>query len=189
MRKGWQKTRQLLVCAAALLIVFPFGTAQTPTPTHKKAPAKPEPTEPELVEYIRGGLLSLSPADGINDNIEVRYDETNKVLTVVGPGGACDVFLTALDPNVAVWELYHPSDNDKNREKLLRLTVISTIDKAARTCYDKAGHVNPNLATNRARFLFSQPKADDYPQFQERMAKSFKKLIALTSGTPQKDIF
>lgn len=187
MPKGWPETRQLLVCAAALLVVFPLSFAQTAS--HKKAPLKPEPTEPELVEYIRGGLLSLSPADGVNDNLEVRYDETNKVLTVVGPTGACDVFLTALDPNVAVWELFDPSDNDKTREKLLRLTVISTIDKAARTCYDKAGHVNPSLATNRARFLFSQPKADDYPQFQDRMAKAFKKLIALTSGTPQKDLF
>ena len=52
------------ICAAVLLAVLPSARAQTPS--HERAPAapKPEPTEPDLVEYIRGALLSLSPNDG-----------------------------------------------------------------------------------------------------------------------------
>jgi hypothetical protein len=42
---------------------------------------------------------------------------------------------------------------------------------------------------NRARFLFSQSKADDLPDFQDKMAKAFKKLIVLTGGEPEKDLF
>jgi hypothetical protein len=176
------------ICAAALLAVLPLCSAQTAT--HKKASEpKPEPTEPELVEYIRGALLSLSPSDGINDNLEVRYDETAKVLTIIGPSGRCDAFLTALNPNHAVWDVFDPSDSDRQREKLIRLTMVSVIGKNARTCYDKADHVNLDLIGNRARFLFSQPKADDIPDFQEKMAKAFKKLIVLAGGAPEKELF
>jgi hypothetical protein len=176
------------LCAAALLAVLPLCVAQTTS--HKKAPEpKPEPTEPELVEYIRGALLSLSPSDGINDNLEVRYDETAKVLTVIGPAGRCDAFLTALDPNHAVWDVFDPSDSERQREKLVRLTMVSVIGKNARTCYDQANHVNLDLIGNRARFLFSQPKADEIPDFQDKMAKAFKKLIVLAGGQPEKDLF
>jgi hypothetical protein len=177
------------ICAAVLVVVLPFCAAQTPS--HKKAPAapKPEPTESDLVEYIRGALLSLSPNDAINDNLEVRYDDAKKVLTVIGPSGRCDEFLSALNPNNAVWDVFDPSDSERQREKLLRLTMVSVIGKTARTCYDKSDHVNLDVMSNRARFLFSQSKADDVADFQEKIAKAFKKLIVLTGGAPEKDIF
>jgi len=188
MRIGRPGRIRFCICAAALLAFLPLCLAQTST--HKKAAEpKPEPTEPDLVEYIRGALLSLSPSDGINDNLEVRYDDTAKVLTIIGPSGRCDAFLTALDPNHAVWDVFDPSDSDRQREKLLRLTMVSVIGKNARTCYDPANHVNLDLIGNRARFLFSQPKADDIPGFQDKMAKAFKKLIVLAGGEPEKDLF
>ena len=174
---------------AAMLLLLPLCTAQS-TKTKKAAPPpKPEPTEAELVEYVRGALLSLSPNDGINDNLEVRYDENRKVVTIIGPAGRCDEFLSALDPNNAVWDVFDPSDSDRQREKLLRLTLVSVIGKTARTCYDTSDHVDLNVMGNRARFLFSQSKADDMPDFQEKMAKAFKKLIVLTGGAPEKDLF
>lgn len=180
--------RRACMSAAALLLVLPFCLAQT----HAKkaaAPPKPEPTEPELVEYIRGALLSLSPNDGINDNLEVRYDETRKVLTVIGPNGRCDEFINALNPNNVVWDVFDPSDSDRQREKLLRITLVSVIGKNARTCYDASDHVAPDVLGNRARFLFSQSKADDLPDFQVRMTKAFKKLIELTGGETEKELF
>ena len=63
---------------AALLLILPLCAAQTAKPRKAPPPPKPEPTEAELVEYVRGALLSLSPNDGINDNLEVRYDETGR---------------------------------------------------------------------------------------------------------------
>jgi len=173
----------------ALLLIASCCAAQT---AHKKAPPpppKPEPTESDLVEYIRGQLLSLSPSDGINDNLEVRYDQTNKVLTVITPSGHCDMFITSLDPNNAVWDVFDPSDSDRQREKLVRLTMVSVIGKSARTCYDAQDHVDPTLIGNRARLLFSEPKADDVPDFHDKMTKAMKKLIALTGGAQEKDIF
>jgi hypothetical protein len=182
-------TQASRICAAALLMLLPFCPAQTAKTNKAPAPPKPEPTEPELVEYIRGALLSLSPSDGINDNLEVRYDENKKVLTVIGPSGRCDEFLNALNPNNAVWDVFDPSDSERQREKLLRLTMVSVIGKNARTCYDSSDHLDLNVMGNRARFLFSQSKADDLPDFQDKMAKAFKKLIVLTGGEPEKDLF
>lgn len=175
--------------ATALLLLTSLCMAQTTA--HKKAPPppKPEPTEPELVEYIRGQLLSLSPSDGINDNLDVRYDETNKVLTLTTPAGHCDIFLSGLNPNNAVWDVFDPSDSDRQREKLVRLTMVSVSGKTARICYDKLDHVDTTLIGNRARLLFSEPKADDVPDFHEKMAKAMKKLIVLVGGAPEKDIF
>jgi hypothetical protein len=175
--------------ASALLLLACLCAAQT---THKKAPPpppKPEPTEPDLVEYIRGQLLSLSPSDGINDNLEVRYDDSRKVLTITTPSGHCDLFISSLDPNNAVWDVFDPSDSDRQREKLVRLTMVSVIGKTARTCYDTQDHVDPTLIGNRARLLFSEPKADDVPDFHDKMTKAMKKLIALTGGEQEKDIF
>jgi hypothetical protein len=63
------------------------------------------------------------------------------------------------------------------------------IGKNARTCYDSSDHLDLNVMGNRARFLFSQSKADDLPDFQDKMAKAFKKLIVLTGGEPEKDLF
>lgn len=183
------RTRRSRVCAIALLLFAPICSPQTAT--HKKAapPPKPEPTEPELVEYIRGALLSLSPNDGINDNLDVRYDETTKVLTLTGPASHCDIFISALNPNNTVWDVFDPSDSDRQREKLERLTMVSVIGKTARTCYDRFDHVDTTLIGNRARFLFSQPKTEDVPDFQGKMTKALKKLIALAGGAPEKELF
>jgi hypothetical protein len=67
--------------------------------------------------------------------------------------------------------------------------MVSVLGKTARTCYDQQDHIDTTLANNRARFLFSQPKADDVPDFQDKMAKAMKKLIVLDGGLPEKDIF
>jgi hypothetical protein len=180
--------------AAVLLSLASPGFAQI-TPQHPKvkaapkAPPKPEPTEPELAEYIRGALLSLTPADGINDNTDVGWNAETKVLTVIGPGGRCETALRSLNANAIVWDLYDPSDTERTREKLLRLTLVSVSGKTARTCYDQRGAENPLMPGNRARFLFSQSHADQIPGFQDKMAKAFKKLIALTGGAPEKDLF
>lgn len=183
------RSRRNGICAFALLLFVPLCCAQTTT--HKKAtpPPKPEPTEPELVEYIRGALLSLSPNDDVNDNLDVRYDETTKVLTLTGPTGHCDLVISALNPNNTVWDVFDPSDSDRQREKLLRLTMVSVLGKTARTCYDRLDHIDTTLIGNRARFLFSQPKTDDLPDFQGKMTKAIKKLILLSGGAPEKDLF
>ena len=183
------RSRRNRICALALLLCASLCFAQTTA--HKKTapPSKPEPTEPELVEYLRGALLSLSPNDGINDNLDIRYDETTKVLAVTTPAGHCDVVLSALNPNNTVWDVFDPSDSDRQREKLLRLTMVSVLGKTARTCYDRLDHVDTTLIGNRARFLFSQPKTDDVPDFQGKMTKAIKKLILLSGGAPEKDLF
>jgi hypothetical protein len=177
------------ICAAAVLFaLLPFCSAQARSRTKAPDP-KPEPTQAELVEYIRAALLSLSPNDGINDNLDITFDSASSVLTVIQPGGRCDEFIGALNANNIVWDVFDPSDSDRQREKLLRLTMVSVSGKSARTCYDKLDHVDANLIGNRARFLFSLPKADEVPDFQTKMAKAFKKLIALSGGAPEKDIF
>jgi len=158
--------QSIRLCAFSLLLLIPLCSAQTTT-RKKTTPPKPEPTESDLVEYIRGALLSLSPGDGINDNLDVR----------------------ALNPNNAVWDVFDPSDSERQREKLVRLTMVSVTGKTARTCYDKLDHVDTTLIGNRARFLFSQPKTDDVPDFQGKMTKALKKLIALTGGAEEKEIF
>jgi hypothetical protein len=187
MRRGRSQRNRL--SAMALLLFVPLCCAQTTTHRKTATPSKPEPTEPELVEYIRGALLSLSPNDGVNDNLDVRYDETTKVLTLTGPTGHCDLVISALNPNNTVWDVFDPSDSDRQREKLLRLTMVSVLGKTARTCYDRFDHVDTTLIGNRARFLFSEPKADDLPDFQGKMTKAIKKLILLSGGAPEKDLF
>lgn len=180
-----------LFLASLVLVTLVPVSVSAQSATRKKAapPPKPEPTEAELVEYVRGALLSLSPSDGFNDNLDVRYDETAKVLTVTSPGGHCDLFVNALNPNNAVWDVFDPSDSDRQREKLVRLTMVSVSGKTARTCYDKLDRVDTTLIANRARLLFSQPKTDDVPDFQDKMTKAMKKLIVLAGGAPEKDIF
>jgi len=61
--------------------------------------------------------------------------------------------------------------------------------KTARTCYDKANNVDTTDPPNRVRLLFSYVKADQRPKFQESMTKAIKKLIALSGGAAEKDIF
>ena len=71
------------------------------------------------------------------------------------PSGRCDVFLASLNPNNIVWDTFDPSDSDRQREKLVRLTMVSVLGKTARTCYDKQDHVEygHQSRANRARFL------------------------------------
>jgi hypothetical protein len=187
-RSNQTMTRRSHICAATLIAILPACTAQTTT--HKKKPdPKPEPTEPELVEYIRGSLLAYSPQDGINDNVDVTFDPASNVLKIAGPAGHCDEFLGALNANQAVWDVFDPSDPHQEREKLLRLTLVSVSGKVARTCYDKDNHVDAGMAANRARLLFSLTETENVAKFQETMTKAVKKLIVLCGGTPEKDLF
>ncbi|MGA2888125.1 MAG: hypothetical protein ABSE51_08745 [Terracidiphilus sp.] len=155
----------------------------------KKSDPKPDLTDEELVEYLRGKLLVDSPSDGFNDNLEVAYEPSTSVLTVTRPGGRCDHFLNALDTNSMVWDIFDPGDTHNSREGLLRLTVTSTRGKTARTCYDKENHLDENASSNRARFLFSSSKAEQSPGFQDNMTKALKKLIVISGGAPEKKIF
>ena len=176
------------ICTVAILAILPACLAQSPQ--HKKKPVpKPEPTKQELIEFIRSALLAYSADDGINDNQEVTYDATTNVLRVKQPDGHCDHFLNSMNANTLVWEVFDPSDSVRTREPVLRLTVVSLSGKTARTCYDNWDRVDTGLASNRARFLFSLSKTNQAPDFQSRMNKALKKLIALSGGEPEKDIF
>jgi hypothetical protein len=159
-----------------------------PVQQTKKTP-KPEPTQDELFDYVRGKLLALTPSDGINDNLEVAFDPATSVLSIIQPDGRCDIFLSNIDTNSPIWEVFDPSDSYHTREDVLRLTLTSLSGKKARTCYDKNNQVDTNLASNHARLLFSVPKANAIPGFSEKMGKAIKKLIVLAGGAPEKDIF
>jgi hypothetical protein len=178
----------LFICAAQSELA-----AQATQPTHarhaKKPDPKPEPTQQDLVEYLHGKLLSLSPSDGFNDNLEVTFDPATTALTVTGPDGRCDNYLNALDANSIVWDIFYPGDTHTPREALLRLTVNSMSGKAARTCYDKGNRLDKDVYPNRARFLFSTSKVEESPGFQANMTKAFQKLIALSGGVPEKNLF
>jgi len=178
------------VCAAVLSIAVSVCSAQTAMPVaHKKAAAKPEPTAQDLYAYIRGALLAFSPDDRINDTLEVALDPTATVLTIKQPDGHCDIFLNALDANTLVWDVYDASDSMASRQPLARLTVISVPGKNARTCYDVDNQVDATISGNRARLLFSWGKIPDGSGFQAKMTKAIKKLIALSGGSAEKDIF
>jgi hypothetical protein len=181
--------RQLAhICAAALIAVLPACAAQTAS--HK---ARPEPkvnaTAPELFEYVRSALLLLTPDDGINDNLEVTFNWNTNVMTIAQPGGHCDLFMNALNTNDVAWDMFDPSDAHETRDKLLRLTLVSVSSTKARTCYDKENEVDDSVPTNRVRLLFSYTKADQWPNFQTKLAKALKRLIVLSGGTPEKTLF
>jgi hypothetical protein len=174
----------------------PQTQTQTPTQTQtqaqthkKKADPKAEPTSADLFEYIRGSLIEFSPDDRINDNLDAALDPTATVLTIKQPDGHCDQFLSALDANTLVWDIYDASDSMTTRQPLLRLTVVSLPGKHARTCYDNEDQVDNTVPANRARFLFSLAKIPDQIPFQVKMSKAMKKLIALSGGYAEKDIF
>jgi hypothetical protein len=176
------------ICAVTLIAIVSACSAQTAQ--HKQKPdPKPDPTPQELIEYIRGSLLAYSPEDRINDNLEVTVDAAGTVLTVKQPDGHCDQFLNALNANTLVWDIFDASDPVTTRQQILRLTIVSVSGKSARTCYDKWGRVDGNLATNRARFMFALGKIGDPATFQTKMTKAFKMLIAASGGAPEKDIF
>ena len=175
--------------AAALLLVLPVCSAQTTPAHHAKKPAKPEPTQQELFDYVRGELLALTPSDGINDNTEVSYDLATSVLSITQPDGRCDVYLGNIDSNSAIWEVFDPGDTYHTREQILRLTLTSLSGKKARICYDKKGQVDESIASNRARLLFSLAMSNAVPAFTTKMGKAVKKLVALAGGSPEKDLF
>ncbi len=176
-----------IVAVAALLVALPFSSAQTTH--HAKKPPKPEPTQQELFEYVRGELLALTPSDGINDNLEVGFDAATSVLSITQPDGRCDINMGAIDPNSAIWEVFDPSDTYHSREQVLRLTLTSISGKKARVCYDSKNQVDASVPTNRARLLFSLPMASAVTGFPDKMGKAVKKLIALAGGAPEKDLF
>ena len=197
--KNRSMTNMACICSVALLgCLFACSaqsllTAQSTQSTHarhaKKPAPKPEPTQQELVDYIRGKFLALTPSDGFNDNLEVAFDPSTYALTVTQPDGRCENYLGALDSNSMIWEIFDPGDTHDLREKLLRLTITSMSGKKARTCYDRENHPDQSANPNRVRFLFSTSKAEEFPDFQENMAKAFKKLIALSGGIPEKKLF
>jgi hypothetical protein len=172
------------ICAAALILVLPACSAQTAHHTKK-----PEPTQQELFDYVRGKLLALSPSDGINDILEVAFDPATSILSITQPDGRCDIFLNAIDTNSPLWDVFDPSDTYHTREDVLRLTLTSLSGKKARTCYDKNNQVDTSIASNRARLLFSVPKANAVSNFPETMGKAIKKLIVLSGGAPEKELF
>jgi hypothetical protein len=192
------------ICATALLLAIcgcgpdpaPPAPAAKPAPAPHKAAGsgqahskKPEPTPQELVDYVRGKLLELSPNDGINDNQDVSFDAATGVLSVTQPDGRCDVFLGAIDSNSLLWETFDPSDTYHPRAKVLRVTMTSLGGEKARTCYDAHNQLDASVARNRARLLFSLPKTDVVPNFQQNMTKALKKLVLSAGGAPEKDIF
>jgi hypothetical protein len=165
-------------------------STQSTSARHAKKPdPKPEPTQQELVDYIRGKFLALTPSDGYNDNLEVAFDPSTYALTVTQPDGRCENYLNALDSNSMIWEVFDPGDTHNLREKLYRLTITSMSGKKARTCYDRENHPDSSANPNRVRFLFSTSKAEQLPDFQDNLAKAFKKLIALSGGIPEKKLF
>lgn len=150
---------------------------------------QPEPTQEELVDYLRGKLLTLSPSDGFNDNVEVRFDSSTNTLTVIQPVSRCDLFLNTLDANNITWDTFDPSDDQNARPELLRLTSASVSGKKARSCLDIRGLPEEGTSTNRVRLLFSLAKAEQVPGFQAKMTKTVKALILLSGGVEGKEFF
>jgi len=178
------------LCAVAFLLALPVCCAQTaPTSHHARKPPKPEPTQQELFDYVRGQLLALSPSDGTNDNREVTYNMATSVLSITRPDGRCDIFLGQLDSNSTLWEVFDPSDSYRTREQVLRLTLTSLNGKQARTCYDTHNQVDTSIPGNRVRLLFSLARTNAISGFTDKMDTAIKKLIALAGGMPEKDIF
>lgn len=172
--------------AAVLMAVLPVCSAQSTT--HGQDP-KSNASAPELFEYVRSALLLLSPEDGVNDNQEVTMNWTTNVMTIAQPAGHCDLYINALNANDVAWDVFDPSDAHETREKLVRLTLVSVSGTKARTCYDKSGRVDESVPANRIRFLFSYQKADQWPNFQTKLSKALKRLIVLSGGTENKQVF
>lgn len=169
----------------------PAKKAKTARPARHAKEADPllEATPQDLAEYLRGKMLTLSPSDGINDNLAVSFDPSTSILTVLQPGSRCVHYLNALDTNNMSWEIFDPSDSHNSREALLRLTITSSSGKTARRCFDEKGHPDVGTSTNRVRLLFSLSGAEQTPGFQNKMTKVVKRLITLAGGAPEKDIF
>ncbi len=171
------------ILALALISLAPLSNAQSSE--HKKADPKYQPTVPELVEYVRSALLTFSPADGTNDNLDVSFDEISKVLRISTPLGHCDLFLDSLNTNNAVWDEFDASDSTGSRPELLRFTLVSLSGKPARACYDKQNRADTTMVPNRARLLFST-RADEMPGFRQKVGKAFSKLVVMSGGEPER---
>lgn len=169
--------------------ITPATPAPKPANHAKKADAKPEPSKQDLFAYVRGKLLSLSPVDGINDNLEVVFDPDKSVLSVTQPDGHCDIFLGGIDSNSAIWEVIDPSETNLTRPEILRLTLNSLSGRTARICYDKKNQIDVKMSSNRARLLFDHAKANAIPNFTYTMDKAIKKLVAQSGGAPEKALF
>lgn len=169
----------------------PPPAAPPAKPVHKgkKAEPKPEPTQAELFEYIRGKLITLSPDDGINDNVEVSLNPAGTVMTITQPNGRCDEFLSALNVNSISWDIFDPSDSHNSRPEMVRVTIPSVAGKDARACYDKKGKVDEEVPNNRVRLLFSYAKVMQISGFEDKMTKALKKLIIDAGGAPEKGLF
>jgi len=163
--------------------------AARPASHAKIAEPVPEPTEQELAEYVRGKLLGLSPSDGFNDNLDVRFDPASGTLTVIQPQGRCDHYLGSLDANNLTWDIFDPGDTHNGREELLRLTITSVSGKTARACIDKKGQPEEGTSTNRIRMLFLLAKSEEISGFEKNMATAMRKLIVQTGGAQEKEIF
>jgi hypothetical protein len=173
--------------AAVLTIAVWPCCAQTNAPK-KKLPVH-EPNSAELFAYMHGVLLAYSPEDGVNDNLEISIDPTATILTIKQPDGHCDIFLSALDANTIVWDVYDATDSMQSRPPLARLTVDAIAGKKARTCYDPENNLDPSISTTRARILFSWESIPDGSGFQAKFTRALKKLIKISGGMSEKDIF
>ena len=157
--------------------------------THKRSSPAHEATSAELFDYIHGAMLAYSPEDRVNDNLEISIDPTATVLTIKQPDGHCDIFLGALDANTIVWDVYDASDSMQTRPPMARLTVNAIAGKKARTCYDNDNNLDPSTPASRARILFSWNMIPDGSGFQAKFTKAFKKLIKMSGGMTEKDIY
>ncbi|WP_348263812.1 hypothetical protein P8935_04440 [Telmatobacter sp. DSM 110680] len=185
-RAGWSLAAG--ICVAVLAITAHPCSGQSDA-HKKKGPPPHEPTSAELFDYIHGVMLAYSPADEVNDNLEISIDPTATVLTIKQPDGHCDIFLNALDSNTIVWDVYDASDSMQTRSPLARLTVNAIAGKRARTCYDTDNNVDPSTPSTRARILFSWTLIPDGSGFQTKFTKALKKLIKISGGMTEKDIF
>lgn len=163
----------------------PVAAPVKATGHHRAGEPKLEASQQDIFDYIRGKLLSLSPSDGVNDNLEVTFDPASSVLSVTQPDGHCDIFLDGIDTNSALWETVDPSEPYHTRPAVLRVTMNSLPGKKARVCYDPDGKVDRKMTSNRARLLFSLAKADAIPGFTDKMDKAFKKFVVLSGGAPE----
>ena len=77
----------------------------------------------------------------------------------------------------------------QTRAPLARLTVDAIAGKKARICYDTENNVDPSIPSSRARILFSWDRIPEGSGFQAKFTKAFKKLIKLSGGMEEKDIF
>jgi hypothetical protein len=77
----------------------------------------------------------------------------------------------------------------QTRAPLARLTVDAVAGKKARTCYDTDNNVDPSIPTTRARILFSWGMIPEGSGFQAKFTKALKKLIKISGGMAEKNIF